>query len=46
MTPAEAIAGGADRIVVGRPILRAKDPKDAIKRTLDEIQQGLEARGK
>jgi orotidine-5'-phosphate decarboxylase len=37
MTPAEAITAGADRIVVGRPITQAKDPYDAVMRTIDEI---------
>ncbi len=46
MTPKEAILAGADRLVMGRPIRRAKNPKDAIRRTLDEIQAGLDARGK
>ena len=36
-TPAEAIAAGADCIVVGRPITRAVDPLDAALRILDEI---------
>lgn len=44
MTPEEAIAVGADRLVIGRPIRQSKDPQDAIKRTLEEIQKGLEAR--
>jgi orotidine-5'-phosphate decarboxylase len=37
MTPADAIRAGADRIVVGRPITRAANPLDAVRRTLDEI---------
>lgn len=28
-TPAEAIAAGADHVVIGRPILRAADPREA-----------------
>lgn len=36
-TPADAIAAGAKRIVVGRPITQADSPRDAVQRTLDEI---------
>jgi len=52
MTPAKAIIGGADRIVVGRPILGAKpndkglpqNPREAVERTIAEIAEGLAAR--
>ncbi|MFH1790426.1 MAG: orotidine-5'-phosphate decarboxylase [Candidatus Omnitrophota bacterium] len=37
MTPKEAIANGADFIVIGRPILEAKKPIDAVKDILEEI---------
>ncbi|MFZ2522888.1 MAG: orotidine-5'-phosphate decarboxylase [Minisyncoccia bacterium] len=37
MTPAKAIKAGADRIVVGRPIVKAEKPYDAVKRTIEEI---------
>ncbi len=37
MTPAKAIKAGADRIVVGRPILKAENRYDAVMRTIDEI---------
>lgn len=37
MTPAKAIVAGADRIVVGRPIVKAENPYDAVMRTIDEI---------
>ena len=37
MTPARAIAAGADHLVVGRPILEAPDPKAAAAAILAEI---------
>ena len=36
-TPAEAIADGADHIVVGRPVWRAADPKAAAQSILSEM---------
>jgi orotidine-5'-phosphate decarboxylase len=40
-TPGEAIAGGADYIVVGRPIIMAKDPSAAAKSILEEMEEAL-----
>ena len=37
MTPAEAVHAGADYLVVGRPVLKAADRRDAVKKILDEI---------
>lgn len=37
MTPAEAVALGADHLVIGRPITQAADPKAALGRILAEI---------
>ena len=39
MTPAKAIAAGADYLVVGRPILEASDPKAAAQAIVAEIAQ-------
>jgi orotidine-5'-phosphate decarboxylase len=39
MTPADAVAAGADYIVVGRPITEAADPFEAARAILDEMQQ-------
>ncbi len=40
VTPAEAVARGADILVVGRPITRADDPAAAASRVLEEIGRG------
>jgi orotidine-5'-phosphate decarboxylase len=37
MTPAAAISAGADHLVVGRPILTARDPKAAAQAIIAEI---------
>lgn len=42
MTPAGAIAAGADYLVVGRPITRSPDPLQAARRILREIGPGKE----
>jgi orotidine-5'-phosphate decarboxylase len=41
MTPARAIAAGADYLVVGRPVLEAADPKAAADAIQAEIAQAL-----
>ena len=40
-TPAEAIRLGADYLVVGRPILKAPDPRGAAGRIIEEIDEAL-----
>ncbi len=42
LTPYEAIKNGAKRLVVGRPIIQAKNPREAVLCTLDEIQEAIE----
>jgi orotidine-5'-phosphate decarboxylase len=37
MTPREALQLGADYLVIGRPITRHKNPREAVTRILDEI---------
>lgn len=49
LTPKDAIKNGADRIVIGRPIVQAspnndgfpKSPREAVERTLEEIREGI-----
>jgi orotidine-5'-phosphate decarboxylase len=38
-TPAQAIAGGADYIIVGRPITQAQDPVEAAQRFVTAIEE-------
>lgn len=47
MTPAEAVAGGADFLVVGRPITQARDPVAATREILTEMAdaQGIQQIG-
>jgi orotidine-5'-phosphate decarboxylase len=40
MTPAEAVAAGADYLVIGRPIAKAVDPVAATRMIVDEIAGG------
>ena len=37
MTPARAIAGGANHLVVGRPVTQAPDPRAAAQAIVQEI---------
>ncbi|MBB4211590.1 orotidine-5'-phosphate decarboxylase [Rhodothalassium salexigens DSM 2132] len=43
MTPAQAVAAGADLLVVGRPITQADDPAAAAAAVADEIRTAWEA---
>ena len=40
-TPAQAIADGADYLVVGRPIIRSVDPALAAARIIEDMRRGL-----
>lgn len=39
MTPAEAVRAGADYLVVGRPVLKAQDRKEALDAIIEELGQ-------
>src|ERR1700730_3711678 len=39
MTPRRAVEAGADYLVIGRPITASKDPKTAVQRIVDELEQ-------
>lgn len=41
MSPGEAIIRGADLLVVGRPVLEAKDPGGALEEILEEMEKAL-----
>jgi orotidine-5'-phosphate decarboxylase len=41
LTPEEAMRAGADYLVVGQPIRDAKDPRDAARQIVSEMEQGL-----
>ncbi len=41
MTPAEAVAAGADYIVIGRPVLKAADRQEAVRKIVEEIEAGV-----
>lgn len=53
LTPQKAIENGAERIVMGRPIVKARsnnkglpqNPREAVERTLEEIKTGLILKG-
>ncbi len=39
-TPAEAVARGADALVLGRPVTAAPDPRAALRTIIDELEDG------
>ncbi|MGB3340393.1 MAG: orotidine-5'-phosphate decarboxylase [bacterium] len=41
MTPKEAIIAGVDHMVIGRPIVKAPDPRQAAENIIKEIEDGL-----
>lgn len=40
-TPAQALAVGADYLVIGRPITGATDPEQALRKILSDLKQGI-----
>ncbi|MDA8098779.1 MAG: orotidine-5'-phosphate decarboxylase [Nitrospiraceae bacterium] len=44
LTPGEAVAAGADYIVIGRPILKAEDKAAAVGRIVEEVAAAVENR--
>jgi orotidine-5'-phosphate decarboxylase len=44
VTPTEAIANGADYLVVGRPITKSDSPEDATRAILEEMQTAFDRR--
>ncbi|OAG27863.1 orotidine-5'-phosphate decarboxylase [Thermodesulfatator autotrophicus] len=45
VTPYEAILGGADYLVIGRPIRQADNPREAALKVLAEMEKAFEERG-
>lgn len=41
MTPGKAIQSGAKRLVIGRPVTQADNPREAAQRTIQEIEEAL-----
>ncbi len=41
MTPQQALAAGADYVVIGRPIYRSQDPAEALARIIQEVEKAF-----
>ena len=42
-TPTEAVKAGADYLVIGRPITASENPKDSLRKILNEINEACKA---
>jgi len=42
MTPAEALAAGANYVVIGRPIYQSPEPANALERVLQQLEDGFQ----
>ncbi len=43
MTPAQAVAAGADYLVIGRPVLQAEDRREAVEKIIQEMSGQMKA---
>lgn len=41
LTPAEAVRAGVDHMVIGRPIIRDRDPRGAMRAIMDEVARAV-----
>lgn len=42
MTPKEAVQHGCDYLVIGRPVTKHENPKEAMRLIVKEVEEGLQ----